>query len=663
MSNQKTQPPTEKLDTSVKSDEAQEFPSLLPDEHQTTEECCKGDCKGDTSAPAKKLEQAPVIEIIDGNKYQAYREKMKLFGIFVCINVIFVVFVQCASSIAVQIVFLCYIIFSALPKFIFGSLLQKCKPHVRAPPVTKDKPDEEEGERTWHISSEMFKCPSCGGQCDGQNFCTECGQSIENEHPILLSVCLTVHHEDAEGIDGGIRSFEVSVLPFEPKYCQLIFIIDGRRDRNMQVDYQQLETATFIISRLSNCNRNDLYSDDDGVVRFKNGKGDPQILEDGMAKYEGTFESGMIWIILLKKKNGGKRHSHEIFFDYMDKGITRKTAKAIMFVDSDVEFAWEGNEYGLMNMYNGLLKRECIGGVCGEIEVSHWYQNPLTMCQYFEYKSNQFLAKTFENWFGMVTCLPGAFSMIRPQAMETVLNEYLATSFSIWEKNQLDLGEDRTLTTLLIEAGWDTGYITKSVAHTDAPISLVGLIKQRRRWINSTIVNMGLLLKRVRRPVVLPLLISLAIELLSSFMLPSGIVMLFIQIFSECGVTKSIVIGLLVLWTALLITFSLTSKLEDMEYWFQASTIIGGFLVFLMILGVVQNFAGFFDKHWMELVTMLSWVFIIVFAAVIHGQWFSVLNVIAPVVWFMLTPTMYVIIPIYAVCNFDDVSWGTRGGV
>jgi Glycosyltransferases, probably involved in cell wall biogenesis len=80
--------------------------------------------------------------------------------------------------------------------------------------------------------------------------------------------------------------------------------------------------------------------------------------------------------------------------------------------------------------------------------------------------------------------------MVKPQALEQVVNSYLGSATTIWEKNQLDLGEDRTLTTLLIQAGWDTTYVWRAVARTHVPNSLLGFIKQRRRWINSTIVNM-----------------------------------------------------------------------------------------------------------------------------------------------------------------------------
>ena len=49
--------------------------------------------------------------------------------------------------------------------------------------------------------------------------------------------------------------------------------------------------------------------------------------------------------------------------------------------------------------------------------------------------------------------------MIRPQAMEMVLEKYLAATISIFDRNKLDLGEDRTLTTLLLQAGWCTQHM------------------------------------------------------------------------------------------------------------------------------------------------------------------------------------------------------------
>jgi len=169
------------------------------------------------------------------------------------------------------------------------------------------------------------------------------------------------------------------------------------------------------------------------------------------------------------------------------------------------------------------------------------------MMQFFEYKSNQFVSKTAESWFGMCTCLPGAFSMVRPQALECILNDYLAVAKNIWETNQLDLGEDRTMTTLLLRNDWNTKYIPRAVARTEVPSTLIGLIKQRRRWINSTIVNMIVLLKHVRRASAFILLIGLALELGCSFTLPTAVVMLFVQILSEMGIYKPFVIALIVM--------------------------------------------------------------------------------------------------------------------
>lgn len=623
------------------------FPSLLAD--------AKTD---DPTSKAKQQPQPELVEIIEGSRYKAYRSKMKLFAIFIAANIVFVIIIQCAPSIVVSLIFVFYILFSAVPKFVFGSLLTRFRPHVRTAPPP---PEEIEGVRRWQLTAEMFKCPSCGGNCTGSHFCSFCGQNVFEDHPILVTACVTVHHEDWQGVNKGVRSFEISELPFEAKFMQVVYIVDGRYDRSGKLDTQQLDTMQFLVTRLHNLSRDDAASDGDGVIRFKDKSKDPIILEDGTAMYKGKFGAGMDFVVLLKKTNRGKRDSHDMFFNYMDQGITAKTAKAIMFIDSDVEFAWKGNLKSLGNLYTALVKRDVLGGACGEIEVAHWYKNPLTITQYFEYKSNQFLAKTGENWFGMVTCLPGAFCMAKPQALEHVLNQYLAKSASIWEKNQLDLGEDRTLTTLLLEHGWDTGYVPRAVARTDAPVTLVGLIKQRRRWINSTTVNMANLLQKVHRPATFPLIISLGLELVTSFLLPTAILQLFIQIGRDMHINMAILLAGIVLWGLLLVTLSLTTKVEKMEYWFHASTIIGAAMMAVMLIYIVQDIGNVFNKYWVEVIVMVSWLGLVMAASIVHGQWRAVFNIVAPVVFILMSPMMYIIIPIYAICNFDDVSWGTRG--
>ncbi|KAH3756648.1 glycosyltransferase family 2 protein [Pelomyxa schiedti] len=631
--------------------------------------------EGEEEESALNLLASPNISKVDPAeaKYLAYREKMKLLGIFLCLNVMFILVIQCAPSIAVQMIFLFYIVASAFPKFLFGSILLGCRPHLRNLNRLNSHDIEASHEgKIWSISAPEPFCSHCSTSCIGLLKCSKCGLDVTLEHPILVTACITVYHEDSSGLAAGVRSFQLAQLNFAPRYCKLVFIIDGRYDRSGKFDALQKDTTTFLLSKLYNIPISYLYSDDDAVVRYKEPNGStkksrnipqPEVFADGVAMYKGLLpKKGMPFVVLLKRLNQGKRHSHQLFFEYMDQGILEKTAHGIMFVDSDVTFSWKGNTRSMLRMYKGLIRRKEIGGTCGEIEVLHWYQNPLTITQYFEYKTNQFLAKTCESWFGMVTCLPGAFCMVKPQAVETILNAYLAATSTIWAKNQLDLGEDRTMTTQLLQTGWETTYEPRAVARTEVPSTLIGLIKQRRRWINSTIVNMVMLLKTVWRPVSFPLFVSLSIELFSSFALPTAILMLVYEIAVSVGMYPPVALALIVLWCLLLLTLSLTSRIEQLEYWFHASTLFGAVITILMVIFAAQNLEGLFTKYWIEVVVMVAWVLFIAAAAVIHHQWFSVLGIVAPLTWLILSPTMYVVIPIYAVCNFDDVTWGTRGG-
>lgn len=68
---------------------------------------------------------------------------------------------------------------------------------------------------------------------------------------------------------------------------------------------------------------------------------------------------------------------------------------------------------------------------------------------------------------------------------------------SLHEKNLFELGEDRMLTTLLLQhfPGMRLSFVPEAMCWTIVPHTLKILLSQRRRWINSTFHNMYELLK------------------------------------------------------------------------------------------------------------------------------------------------------------------------
>lgn len=656
-------------------------------------------------------------------RFAAYQWKMMLVAVFLVANVVFLIVILAAPATVVAYIFFVYIVLSAGPKFIFGSVLHRftgftrgrapdpdryrdqvadeaniglLKHHSRwqiaardsdlagllgdAPDAasaasaaaTQEEGEEEEEETTSSRHHRHSKKHSSKQQRQRQQE----QQQHQQQKAVFVSACVTVHHEDEEGLSAGVSSWESTDLPFPPEALQIVFIIDGRRDRAGRLDPAQARSARFLLARLARLvdtgpddtrRVEDATSvDDDGLVYVESkAVVGPVLMDDGTALYKGLVAGragALQYVLVYKARNGGKRHSHQLYFELCHTGVIARPRDGVLFLDSDVKFAWPGSRASLPKLYHGLVDREIIGGACGEIEVWKWMKNPITMTQYFEYKSNQFLAKTGESFFGMVTCLPGAFCMIRPQAMEMVLDKYLAGTVSIFDRNKLDLGEDRTLTTLLLQAGWCTTYVSSAVAKTEAPDTLEKIIRQRRRWINSTIVNMWSLLKTVRRWQALPLIVSLAVELVSSFVLPTAVLMLFYQMGLTMGLNATITVAALVLWAVALVVLSMTSATQGSMWMYEHSAIIGAFVVFLMLLFTIQNIAEMAHKYFMEVVVIFAWLGCVVVASFVHRQASSVVSLIAPFCWFLMAPVMYVVIPIFAICNFDDVSWGTRGG-
>lgn len=113
------------------------------------------------------------------------------------------------------------------------------------------------------------------------------------------------------------------------------------------------------------------------------------------------------------------------------------------------------------------------------------------------------MAKAFESLFGSVTCLPGCFTLYRLRTPDThkpllianqIVQDYSENRVdTLHMKNLLHLGEDRYLTTLLLKHFplFKTQFVRDAHAFTVAPDDWKVLLSQRRRWINSTVHNLG----------------------------------------------------------------------------------------------------------------------------------------------------------------------------
>ena len=142
-------------------------------------------------------------------------------------------------------------------------------------------------------------------------------------------------------------------------------------------------------------------------------------------------------------------------------------------------------------------------GVCGETSLANAKQSLTTMMQVYEYFISHHMAKAFESLFGSVTCLPGCFTLYRLRTPDThkplfisnqLLHDYSENRVdTLHMKNLLHLGEDRYLTTLLLKhfPTYKTQFVRDAHAYTVAPDDWKVLLSQRRRWINSTVHNLG----------------------------------------------------------------------------------------------------------------------------------------------------------------------------
>lgn len=180
-------------------------------------------------------------------------------------------------------------------------------------------------------------------------------------------------------------------------------------------------------------------------------------------------------------------------------GVNPSFYEYLFTIDADTTV----DPFAVNRLISAMIHDKKLLGVCGETELANAKQSIITMMQVYEYFISHHLAKAFESLFGSVTCLPGCFTLFRLRTPDThkplLISNQMIHDYSenrvdtLHMKNLLHLGEDRYLTTLLLKHFplFRTQFVRDAHAYTVAPDDWKVLLSQRRRWINSTVHNLG----------------------------------------------------------------------------------------------------------------------------------------------------------------------------
>ncbi|KAG6887187.1 hypothetical protein C0992_000245 [Termitomyces sp. T32_za158] len=180
-------------------------------------------------------------------------------------------------------------------------------------------------------------------------------------------------------------------------------------------------------------------------------------------------------------------------------GVNPTFYEYLFMIDADTTV----DPFSVNRLISAMIHDKKLLGVCGETELANAKQSLITMMQVYEYFISHHMAKAFESLFGSVTCLPGCFTLYRLRSPDThkplLISNQIIEDYSenrvdtLHMKNLLHLGEDRYLTTLLLKHFplFKTQFVRDAHAYTVAPDDWKVLLSQRRRWINSTVHNLG----------------------------------------------------------------------------------------------------------------------------------------------------------------------------
>ena len=307
-------------------------------------------------------------------------------------------------------------------------------------------------------------------------------------------------------------------------------------------------------------------------------------------------------LVVTRCVHGGKRVTQGNAWYLVQQRTSKSDRKHhhVLMMDSDVVL----DRYAINNMACALerdLRKKAITGFLSCTNNGQWY-NPLVYYQNAEYMQGQLVMRVMEHALGGITCLPGAFTMVRYKVLKRLGKVYFGdlNQKSTLNYHRFYLGEDRFLTHLLMqnyECG-ATGICVVAHASTPAVTGFKSFLNQRRRWLLGAVANEAWMIVSFELWQRIPLLlIWRMLEFCNRFM--SAYAILFVVFFATGYITNIYVMFFFAFpfigqWLVIAI-YCLRYKIVSVIFTFPLMMLLN---LFFYTLVYVYGILTFFTRSW-----------------------------------------------------------------
>jgi hyaluronan synthase/N-acetylglucosaminyltransferase len=174
--------------------------------------------------------------------------------------------------------------------------------------------------------------------------------------------------------------------------------------------------------------------------------------------------------IMLSEQNRGKRAAQRSVLDEVRGDV-------IMTTDSDTIIPRDG-----IRALVAPFAKPSVGAVTGDVKVTNKHQNLLTRLISYRYWSAFNQERAAQSYFNVVMCCSGPLAAYRRTVVDSVKDAYVSQAFL---GHVCTFGDDRHMTNLILDAGYDVEYVNAATAETQAPTTIGKYLRQQVRWNKS----------------------------------------------------------------------------------------------------------------------------------------------------------------------------------